>query len=305
MKDSKTKLSYKGMGFMAMAGIIFGAFPIFTSLFVQLGGNVDSFNFTGFLISSVLLVPIILFRKTGFRLPKKIFLIVILAGIANVVTRMLLTASYAYLDAGVATTLHFMYPIITAVLGFIIFKDKMPVYKWIVFAVACLSVSLFVTGASAKAGTVMGVILALCSSVGFATYLLLEEKGHLAECDPFVILFYVCVVSTIGSFIFGMSTGNLTAPVPAKAWMILVLCAILNNVVAFACQLTGVRYMGAAMAAIFSLFEPIFSCIFGAIFLHEAMGAGSVLGIILILGSLLVMILLDNKNNNSVGDRHE
>ena len=290
---------------MALAGIIFGSFPIFASLFVLYGGNIDSFNFVGFLISSILIVPIILFRKTGFILPKKIFLIVILAGIANVVTRLLLTASYAYLNVGVATTLHFLYPIITAVLGSIIFKDRMPVYKWIVFAVACLSVSLFITGDSAQGGTVTGVILALCSSVGFATYLLLEEKGHLAECDPFVILFYVCVISTIGSFIFGMSTGNLMAPIPPKAWIVLILCAVLNNVVAFVSQLAGVGYLGAAMAAIFSLFEPIFSCIFGAIFLHEAMGAGSVLGIILILGSLLVMILLDNKNNNSLGDRHE
>ncbi len=298
MTDLKNKNTYKGMAFVAMAGIIFGAFPVFTSVFNLLGGNTDSFNFLGFLISTVLLIPVILVRKTGFRLPRKVLLFSILAGIANVVTRVLLTSSYVYLDVGVSTTLHFLYPIITAVLGFVFFKDKMPVYKWVIFAVACLSVSLFVSNSSGQ-GNAIGVILAVCSSFGFATYMLIEEKAHLTDYDPFVILFYVTIVSCIGSFIFGVGTGRIFEPVPPKALLVLILCAVLNNIVGFALQLEGIKHLGAAMAAIFSLFEPVFSCIFGAIFLHEAMGARSVLGIILILGSLVVMILLDNKYNNN------
>lgn len=283
---------------MAGAGIIFGAFPIFTSLFTLYGGNVDSFNFLGFLFTVIILVPVIIARKTGFGLPKKTMIFAILAGLANVFTRVLLTASYAYLDVGVATTIHFLYPIITAFLSFLIFKDKMPVYKWIIFGVACLSVSLFVSG-SAGGTDIKGIVLALFSSFGFASYMLIDEKGHLAECDPFIILFYVSVVSMIGSFIVGIGNGHLFDPIPTKAWIVLLLCAIVNNVFGFVFQLEGIKYLGAAMAAIFSLFEPVFSCIFGAVFLHEAMGARSVIGIILILGSLLVMILLDNKNNNN------
>lgn len=298
MKDMKTDNSYKGMLYMAIAGIIFGGFPVFTSLYVLYGGNVESFNFLGFLFSIVFLIPVILIRKTGFLLPKKVMIAAILAGVANVLTRILLTASYAYLDVGVATTIHFLYPILTALLGFIFFKDKMPVYKWIIFAVACLSVSLFVSG-ELGGGNIKGVILALCSSFGFASYILIDEKGHLAEYDPMVVLFYVTAVSLIGSFIVGIGSGNLFDPIPGKAWVVLILCAVLNNVVGFAFQLKGIKQLGAAMAAIFSLFEPIFSCIFGAIFLHEAMGARSVIGIILILGSLLVMILLDNKYNKN------
>ena len=38
------KTSLKGIGMTSGAGIIFGAFPIFTSLFVRFGGDVDTFN---------------------------------------------------------------------------------------------------------------------------------------------------------------------------------------------------------------------------------------------------------------------
>ncbi len=294
MMDSKNKNAYKGMLFVAAAGLIFGAFPVFTSIYVLYGGNTDNFNFLGFLISTILLIPIIIFRKTGFRLPKNAMICVMLAGVANVVTRVLLTKSYLYLDVGVSTTLHFLYPMVTAFLAFIFFQDKMPLYKWIIFAVACLSVSLFVSTDGGNRN-LLGITLAVSSSFGFAAYMLIEEKAGLTEYDPFVILFYVTLVSCVGAFIFGFGSGDLFVPIPGKAWIVLIICAVVNNIIGFALQLEGIKHLGAAMAAIFSLFEPIFSCIFGAIFLHEAMGARSVLGIVLILGSLLVMILLDNK----------
>ena len=50
------------------------------------------------------------------------------------------------------------------------------------------------------------------------------------------------------------------------------------------------------MTALFSLFEPVFSCVFGVIFLQQAMGIKSVFGIVLILLSLAAIVLLDNRN---------
>lgn len=297
------KNQIKGIGLVSAAGIIFGAFPIFTSLFVAYGGNTDSFNFIGFVLAVIFLIPIILYRKTGFVLPGKMLWYVILAGIANAVTRVLLTYSYLSLDVGIATTIHFVYPIITAILSFAIFKEKMPLYKWIIFVIASLSVSLFASGNGG--GDLKGVILAASSSICFATYILITDKSGLAECDPFVVLFYVSLISTVTCFIFGLKGGHLFDPIPAKAVFVLLLCAIVNNIVGFFCQLKGIGHLGAAMAAILSLFEPIFSCIFGAVFLDQALNASSILGIILILGSLVVMVLLDNrpaanKNTNNI-----
>ena len=71
--------------------------------------------------------------------------------------------------------------------------------------------------------------------------------------------------------------------------------AVVNNVVAFALQQQGVKHLGAAMTALFSLFEPVFSCVFGAIFLQQAKGIKSLFGIVLILLSLAGTVLLDNR----------
>ena len=287
------KNSFKGITMTAAAGIIFGAFPIFTTLFVQFGGNVDAFNLYGFVLSVVFLAGYILLTKRSFAVPKKLVLWIVLAGVANVVTRILLTYSYQYLDVGIATTLHFLYPLFAAVLGVVCFREKMPLYKWIAFAVASLSVSMFATGVQAG-GQWIGIVLAAASGICFALYMLITEKADLTQIDPVVFVFYVSAVSTVGCLFMGVS-GSLTESIPIKALIVLALCAIINNVLAFALQQQGVKYLGAAMTALFSLFEPIFSCVFGAIFLQQAMSLKSGAGIVLILLSLAATVLLDNR----------
>ena len=287
------KNSFKGITMTAAAGIIFGAFPIFTTLFVQFGGNVDAFNLYGFVLSVVFLAGYILLTKRSFAVPKKLVLGIVLAGVANVVTRILLTYSYQYLDVGIATTLHFLYPLFAAVLGVVCFREKIPLYKWIAFAVASLSVSMFATGVQAG-GQWIGIVLAAASGICFALYMLITEKADLTQIDPVVFVFYVSAVSTGGCLFMGVS-GSLTESIPIKALIVLALCAIINNVLAFALQQQGVKYLGAAMTALFSLFEPIFSCVFGAIFLQQAMSLKSGFGIVLILLSLAATVLLDNR----------
>ena len=287
------KNSFKGITMTAAAGIIFGAFPIFTTLFVQFGGNVDAFNLYGFVLSVVFLAGYILLTKRSFAVPKKLVLWIVLAGVANVVTRILLTYSYQYLDVGIATTLHFLYPLFAAVLGVGGFREKIPLYKWIAFAVASLSVSMFATGVQAG-GQWIGIVLAAASGICFALYMLITEKADLTQIDPVVFVFYVSAVSTVGCLFMGVS-GSLTESIPIKALIVLALCAIINNVLAFALQQQGVKYLGAAMTALFSLFEPIFSCVFGAIFLQQAMSLKSGFGIVLILLSLAATVLLDNR----------
>lgn len=287
------KSSFKGIAMTAGAGIIFGAFPIFTTLFVRFGGDVDSFNLYGFVLTVVFLAAYIAMTKRSFAVPKQAVLWIVLAGVANVATRILLTYSYQYLDVGIATTLHFLYPLFAALLGALCFREKMPIYKWIAFVVASLSVSLFTTGTQAG-GQLIGIILAVTSAVCFALYMLITEKANLTDLDPVVFVFYVSLVSTVGCLFMGIG-GPLIVAVPVKALIVLLLCAIVNNVIAFALQQQGVKYLGAAMTALFSLFEPVFSCVFGVIFLQQAMGIKSVFGIVLILLSLAAIVLLDNR----------
>lgn len=290
------KQTAKGIGMTAGAGIIFGAFPIFTTLFVRYGGDVDTFNLYGYVLSVIFLAVYIAVTKRSFAVPKKAVLFIILAGLMNVITRILLTYSYEYLDVGIATTLHFLYPLFAALLGTLLFREKMPLYKWIAFIVASASVSLFASGFEGG-GQLRGIVLAVSSAVCFSLYMLITERAGLTQLDPVVFVFYVSLVSVLGCLV--ITSGSLVAAVPMKALVVLILGAIVNNVIAFALQQQGVGHLGAAMAALFSLFEPIFSCVFGAIFLQQAMGIKSVFGIVIILLCLVAIVVLDHRRSVS------
>ena len=65
------KNSFKGITMTAGAGIIFGAFPIFTTLFVRFGGDVDTFNLYGFVLTVVFLAAYIAITGRSFRVERK------------------------------------------------------------------------------------------------------------------------------------------------------------------------------------------------------------------------------------------
>lgn len=294
MKALSQNNRFKGIAFTVFAGMIFGFFPVFTSLFVRFGGELDAFNLYGFVLTVILCAVWMLVGKIPFAVPKKSVFFLVLAGFFNVVTRIFLTNSYFYIDVGVATTLHFMYPLFAALLGRILFRDRMPLYKWAIFLIASASVSLFANGGFAG-GQFKGIVLALISSVMFASYMLTTEKAHLAELHPVAFVFYLSIVSAIGSLVMSLISGTVASAMNGKAVLILILCVIANNAIAFIANAQGIRYLGAAMAAVFSLFEPIFSCIFGGIFLQQEIRGRAIIGIVLILLSLVTMVLLDNR----------
>ena len=65
------KSTLKGIGLTAGAGIIFGMFPVFTSLYVNFGGDVDSFNLYGFALTVLLLAAYVALTKRSFAIPRK------------------------------------------------------------------------------------------------------------------------------------------------------------------------------------------------------------------------------------------
>ena len=119
--------------------------------------------------------------------------------------------------------------------------------------------------------------------------------GDVTEMNPLVFVFYVSLVSTICCLAMSLGKGQAFVVVPTEAIVTLIICVIAINVIGFVLQQQGVRYLGAAMAAVFSLFEPIFSCVFGGLVLSQIIDLKIAIGIIMILLSLAAMVLLDNR----------
>ena len=87
------------------------------------------------------------------------------------------------------------------------------------------------------------------------------------------------------------SEGRLTLRLTPQAWVCAVLVALLAAVVACVLFQAGVRIVGKANAAIFSLLEPITSIVFSVLLLGDALSPAKLTGCALILAGLLVTAL--------------
>lgn len=284
---------FGGIVFTSVSALIYGLLPVFTNLSYAAGSNAETFNFFKSAWSIPFLLILLLVQKKSILLPRKLAFWAILAGIlAKGVTSLFLYTSYNYITGGMATTLHFMYPLFAALLGRICLKKKLPVYKWVALLLATMSVSLLVefTG---DFSSVLGVVCAVASGVVYAVYIMMVEKSGISEIDPLVFSFYLAVSGSVFSLIYGLCTGSMRAEVSLEGHAYMALAAITTSIVAAACFQQGIRRLGGTSAAFFSLFEPVSSCIFGVLFLKETMNLRSAVGVCLILMAVLFMVICD------------
>ena len=112
------------------------------------------------------------------------------------------------------------------------------------------------------------------------------------EMDYIKLTFYLMIIMSIGTYIFGLTTDSLVfAEMDYKAWILSVAISLIITLGAVPLFQVGVRCEGASTAGIVSAFEPITSIILGAIFLGETMGLVQYIG-----GGLIIIgVILTEK----------
>lgn len=128
--------------------------------------------------------------------------IFILSLIGVALTTALLYSSYSYIGVGVATTLHFMYPIFVALACRFIFNEKLGKRKVLSLVMAFLGVALFMDMKSSN--NLLGALMALISGLTYAFYIVYLEKKELVKINPYKLSFYI--VSFVS---FEMLIGNI------------------------------------------------------------------------------------------------
>jgi len=292
MKEDRKSL---GIILAICAAVCYGMTSLFVETFYTYGGTSGSFNFLKCIIMMVLTLPFIIFGKRSFKLPKDRVLKLLIAGATNYgFVSVLLAESYNYLGGGIATTLHFMYPIFTAVIAFMVFKARMPAYKWILLVVVSLSVLFFVDLSDGQSN-VYGIIIAVLSGFLFAVYIIQSDVWHLGAEDIFVMLFYMalggCVIAAGALLITGQPAFGykVRAILPALA------CVLTSYCLGTIFFQKSLKYIDGTEAAFLSVFEPVSTAILNAIFLGEILGFKSIIGIVVILGAVVIMSYLDLK----------
>ena len=163
----------KGVLMTCISAALFGITPVLASKTYEMGSNALTLTFYRNLMAVPVLLILMAVRKIPFTLSWKEFWLIVGIGAGfRATTTFMLYASYDYIGIGTATTLHFLYPIFTALTAFFLFKERLGVKKCCALACAAGGVACFAGGSGGGFIAMLpGLILALASAVTYSGYL--------------------------------------------------------------------------------------------------------------------------------------
>lgn len=276
-----------GILYTVLSAIIYGFTPILARMAFDGGANGITASFLRGLISLPFLGFTLKYRNIPLGLGKDRKQVVIVGIFGMALTTILLYMSYGYVSVGMATTVHFAYPILVTVACVFLFHEKMNFWKNAALVLCTLGILTFMERSGSSA--IKGVLLALLSAATYAFYMVYIDKGNLRHIHYLKLTFYFNLLMSLVAGATGLYTGNLHLSLTPKAWILCALVSLFTSFGALPLLQLGIKYTGASTAAILSTLEPITSVILGILVLQEEMTFMKLVGCALIIVSILLI----------------
>ena len=116
---------FKGFLLGAVAAATYGMNPLFALPLYQEGLEADSVLFYRYSMAVAMLGMLMKFQRQSFRLKKNEVLPLIIGGLLFAGSSLTLFLAYRYMDAGIASTILFVYPVMVAVIMAMFFREKL------------------------------------------------------------------------------------------------------------------------------------------------------------------------------------
>ena len=107
-----------------LAAVFYGTNPLGALKLYEQGMTTSSVLFCRFGMAWIIVSIILLFKKESLNVNKREFITLTALGLLFIASSMTLYSSFKYIAAGVASTLLFTYPIMTAVIMALLFKER-------------------------------------------------------------------------------------------------------------------------------------------------------------------------------------
>lgn len=287
----------KGILYAAVSSSTFGLAPFF-SLTLLLAG------FSAFEVLSyrwgVATIALTLFgwcSGCSFRLEKKDFLVVLLLSLFRAVTSFSLLIAYQNIATGVASTIHFMYPLAVSLVMMYFFQEKKSL--WVMFAVfmSLLGAALLSSGElEAKNGdTIVGLVAACVSVFSYAGYIVGVRMTRAVRINSTVLTCYVMGLGTVLYFIGALTTSGLRLVADGYTWLIILGLALPATAISNITLVRAIKYAGPTLTSILGAMEPLTAVVIGVFVFKELFTLNSAIGIILILLAVSVVIFRKQK----------
>ena len=230
-------------------------------------------------------------KKETFRIQMRDVPVLILLGLLYTGSAMFLFWGYNFMGAGVATTIHFTYPIFVTLLMFVFFREKASWITWLAILLAIAGVAKLSIKGSELTLDPLGMLIVVLSAMAYASYIIVVNKSRVRSMNGRKLAFYVFIVSTLLFAVKAMSNEGIQ-PVPdALSWINLFLLAVVPTVISNITLVLAVHHIGGTLTSVLGAMEPVTAVCIGAFVFQEEFTWQSGFGILLIITAVTLIIL--------------
>ncbi len=280
----------KGIFLTIFAASSFGFIPLFAKIAYVNGFNPFTFSLFRSLFATIELFILLKIRKIDYRLEKEQCITLFKASLMGHSLAMLaLSSSYNYMSIGLATVIHFIYPVAVMVGSIFFFNEKINKKKMLSLLLSLTGMYFLVGFNSVEPSSIIGVLLALFSGIFYAYYIIIIAHGNFREMNPFVLIFYISLFNSYILFAISIFVGKLEITYTFQGIVSTILVALVANLVGMVLFKAGLEVISATTASILSTFEPITSFILGILIFKEVLSWYHIVGSILIITSVSIV----------------
>lgn len=276
-----------------VSAVFYGLNPLFALPLYEEGMTPDSVLFYRYGFAAVLLAVLMKLQHQSFSLSPKEIVPVAVMGLLFSASSLFLYLSFMYMDAGLACTILFVYPVLVALIMFLFFHEHLSITGIFSILLALTGILLLYNGEGEGALSTTGVVLVLFSALSYAIYIVGVNKSALKEMNTAKLTLYALL---FGILIYVVRLDFLTSlqPVPSLGGGIrLFAMAFLPTVVSLVCMAAAVHRIGSTITAVLGALEPVTALVIGVLLFDEAITPRITLGVILVIGAVTLIIVGD------------
>lgn len=275
-----------------VAAISYGTNPLGALSLYADGKNAESVLFYRYALATLMLGLLMLVERKPFGVTRKEMGIISVLGVLFASSSQCLYFSFNHMDAGIASTILFVYPVMVAVIMAVMFKEKVTLVTCLSILLALGGITLLYNGGDGATLSTVGVVLVLISSLTYAVYIVIVNKSSL-RMSSVKLSFYVLMVGTVYIVLvsFAGDDYRIQALTTPGQWMYALLLALLPTVVSLVLMVIAVHNIGSTPTAIMGALEPLTAVVIGVTVFGEALTVRLGIGIILILTAVMLIIV--------------
>lgn len=286
--NSNTKGILNGI----IASTSYGMNPLFGLPLYAIGIGVNSVLFYRYFLAVIVyFIWLKFFKKASLKISRQEIIPLFFLGIFFSLSSLTLFEAFHYIEAGIACTILFIYPVMVAIIMSIFFKEK--VTKTVIFAILLTSIGILLLykGKPDTALSIKGILIVLTSALLYALYIVgVKNIKPVKTMNSARLSFYVMLFGLI-VYIVNLKFCTTLQMLPnLKAWLFAIGLALFPTIISLETITIAIQLIGSTNTAILGALEPLTAIFFGIMFFHEQLTLRISIGIILILFGVFLII---------------